>query len=185
MWFALAAIMMLFIAFTSAYIIRQGMSDDWRPLQMPPVLWLTTAMLIGSSITLEIARRMMKRDWVQASSRWLSLTAMLGTAFLIGQLLAWRQLRASGIYMNSNPHSSFFYVLTGAHGLHLFGGVIALYYITLRAWRESKLEGHEVTLAYANGRIVRLTSLAVDLTAVYWHFMDGLWIYLFVLLFVW
>ena len=96
------------------------------------------------------------------------MTTLLGVVFLAGQLIAWRQLAAQGVFINSHPHSSFFYVLTSLHGLHLLGGVIALSYVTVAAFRM---------------RIGLKRRAAVDVTAIYWHFMDGLWIYVFVLLF--
>ena len=173
MWVALASILMLFIALTSAYIVRgipalNGGQDDWVPIEMPPVLWLNTALLLVSSVSIELARRSLGRNDYARFKSWISLTTILGVAFLAGQLIAWRQLAAQGVYINSHPHSSFFYVLTSLHGLHLLGGVVALSYVTLAALRM---------------RIGFKRRNAVDVTAIYWHFMDGLWIYLFVLLF--
>jgi cytochrome c oxidase subunit 3 len=100
----------------------------------------------------------------------LTVTLLLGVVFLAGQLLAWRQLAAQGIFLGTSPHGSFFYLLTGTHGLHLLGGIIALTYVVFGSWRL---------------RYTRRHHIAVDLTALYWHFMDGLWVYLFVLLFLW
>lgn len=174
MWVALAGVTMLFTALTSAYIVRANSSNDWRPIEMPRVLWLSTTLIIASSITFEIARYALKRGQRSLYNRWLLLTVMLGLAFLASQLLAWRQLVAQGIYVASNPHSSFFYVLTGAHGLHLLGGILGLDYLLLRSWRKSFEDQAE------EKRQARLNSVAL-----YWHFMDGLWIYLFLLLFLW
>jgi cytochrome c oxidase subunit 3 len=186
MWVALVAILMFFVAFSSAYIVRQGFSDDWRPIPLPSILWLTTAMLVGSSVTLELARRSLKNGLEGASNRWLTLTTVLGLLFLLGQYLAWRQLSNAGIYISTNPHSSFFYMLTGAHGLHLMGGLIALLYLTLRAWRAPGYPVMEFVDEHRRSRSRTFRKeLAVDLTAVYWHFMDVLWVYLFILLFVW
>jgi cytochrome c oxidase subunit 3 len=175
MWAGLASILMLFVSLTSAYIIRQtkGLGDnvgDWVDLNMPPVLWLNTALLLVSSITVELARRRLKGNDYAGFRRWITLTTLLGAGFLVGQFAAWRDLRAQGIYLRSNPHSSFFYVLTSLHGLHLLGGVIALAYVTLAALRL---------------RIGFKKRVTVNVTALYWHFMDGLWIYLFLLLFFW
>ena len=102
------------------------------------------------------------------------LTVLLGLGFLASQLFAWRELVAQGLYMASNPHSSFFYVLTGAHGLHLLGGILGLDYLLLRSRRKAAEEQAE-----------EKRQAMADSVALYWHFMDGLWIYLFLLLFLW
>ncbi len=173
MWVGLASILMLFIALTSAYIVRGvpalgGGENDWFPIEMPAVLWLNTGVLLLSSVSIELARRALKRDEYGRFKVWISLTTSLGIAFLAGQLIAWRQLAAQGVFINSHPHSSFFYLLTSLHGLHLLGGVVALSFVTVAALRM---------------RIGFKRRTAVDVTALYWHFMDGLWIYLFGLLF--
>jgi cytochrome c oxidase subunit 3 len=173
MWVGLASILMLFIALTSAYIVRgvpalSGGDSDWLPIDMPPVLWLNTGILLVSSVSIELARRALKRNEYSGFRRWISVTTLCGVAFLAGQLIAWRQLAAQGVFINSHPHSSFFYLLTSLHGVHLLGGVIALGYVTVAALRM---------------RIGFKRRTAVDVTTIYWHFMDGLWIYLFGLLF--
>jgi len=171
MWLALAAITMMFMAFTSAYIFRQGFSADWRAIEMPSLLWLNTTVLLVSSFTIELARRSLEQALDIAFKRWLGVTAVLGIAFLAGQVLVWRQLEAKGIYLSTSPHSSFFYMLTAMHGLHLLGGIVALSYVVFNAWQSRFISDKQLAL--------------VDVTALYWHFMDGLWIYLFLLLFVW
>jgi cytochrome c oxidase subunit 3 len=140
------------------------------PLDVPLVLWIDTVILLASSVTIELARRALKRNQYEPFRRWISVTTLLGIGFLAGQIIAWRQLAGQGIYVDSHPHSSFFYLLTSLHGLHLFGGVIAL------AW---------VTIAALRLRIGMRKRTMVEVTALYWHFMDGLWIYLFLLLFFW
>jgi cytochrome c oxidase subunit 3 len=145
---------MLFIALTSAYVVRKGLDPGWHAIQRPGLLWINTVVLLASSLTIERARR------AGAAARWLLVTLLLGLVFLGGQLVVWSQLSAQGVYLSTNPHSSFFYLLTGLHGLHLAGGIAALSYLVFR---------HRPQL--------------VDVTAIYWHFMDGLWVYLFVLLF--
>ncbi|MBI3665189.1 MAG: cytochrome c oxidase subunit 3 [Acidobacteria bacterium] len=162
MWLALGAVVMVFAAFTSAYVVRKGMSLDWQAIRLPSILWLNTAVLLASSATIEKARR--ER---QSCESWLAATSVLGAAFLAGQYVAWQQLRAAGVFLASNPSSSFFYLLTGAHGVHLLGGVLALFYVAGRAWRGAEWPNRQA---------------AVEATALYWHFMDGLWIYLFFLL---
>jgi len=174
MWVALASIAMMFTALSSAYIVRSASSNDWYPLVMPRVLLASTAIILMSSGTLEVARRNLKASMVSGYSRWLLITALLGLAFLVSQLIAWRQLRAQGVYLSSNPHSSFFYLLTAAHAVHLFGGLLALLYLLLR-----------VRTLLVNGGIDVRKKAAADAVSIYWHFMDVLWIYLFLLLFFW
>ncbi|MEK6282674.1 MAG: heme-copper oxidase subunit III [Acidobacteriota bacterium] len=174
MWVALAAILMMFTALTSAYIVRSASSNDWQPLTMPGILLISTALIVLSSGTLETARRKLKESAPGAHKRWLLITVLLGLGFLASQLLAWRQLVRQGIYVSSNPHSSFFYLLTATHGVHLFGGLVALIYLALRT-RSS----NDDRLAVAKGQA------AADAVTLYWHFMDVLWIYLFILLFYW
>jgi cytochrome c oxidase subunit 3 len=174
MWLALAAILMMFTALTSAYIVRAASANDWQPLTMPRVLLLSTALILSSSGTLEAARRNLKGTANPKYKRWLLVTVALGLGFLVSQLLAWRQLVRQGIYVASNPHSSFFYLLTATHGVHLLGGLVALVYLSLRGRVRRENE-----LAVAKGQAT------ADAVALYWHFMDGLWIYLFVLLFYW
>jgi cytochrome c oxidase subunit 3 len=174
MWVGLASILMLFMALTSAYILRQtkGINEyyDWKAIQLPGLLWVTTAVLMASSLSIEIARRALRRNDYKRFNNWILLTTVLGALFLVGQFVAWRQLAAQGIYVNTNPHSSFFYLLTSLHGIHLLGGLIALVYVTVAAFRL---------------RIGFKRRNAVEVTAVYWHFMDVLWIYLLALLYFW
>lgn len=174
MWVGLASIAMMFTALSSAYIVRAASSNDWYPLVMPRVLLASTAIILMSSGTLEFARRQLKASIVSGYSRWLSITALLGLAFLGSQLIAWRQLRAQGVYLSSNPHSSFFYLLTAAHAVHLIGGLLALLYLLFR-----------VRTLLVNGGIDVRRKAAADAVSIYWHFMDVLWIYLFLLLFFW
>jgi cytochrome c oxidase subunit 3 len=175
MWVALASVLMLFTALTSAYIVRASTSNDWRPIATPRLLWLSTALIVLSSFTFEISRRTLKSGNTSVYQRWLLLTVLLGLGFLAAQLMAWRQLVAQGIYLGTNPHGSFFYVLTGAHGLHLLGGILALDYLLLRSRRKNFVEQHGAAKRQA----------VVNAVALYWHFMGGLWIYLFLLLFLW
>ena len=172
MWVGLASILMLFTALSSAYIVRAASSSDWQPLNMPRILLLSTALIVVSSGTLEAARRKLK-DTVSNSHRpWLLVTVALGIGFLVSQLLAWRQLVAQGVYISGNPHSSFFYVLTAAHAVHLLGGLAALGYLSLRHRAPSD-----------NAEAVLKAQAGADAVTLYWHFMDFLWVYLFVLLF--
>ena len=188
---ALSGIVMIFISFTSAYIVRQGLPTldsrtgalvhDWIPVQLPRLLLINTFVLLISSLTMEMARRQAAREatTLQASSgpataggdanriSWLALTVVLGLVFLTGQWMAWRELAASGFYVATSPSSSFVYLLTGMHGLHLFGGVVAL----LFAGAISVLR-----------RPIVSQLIVLDVTGWYWHFMALLWIYIFCLL---
>jgi cytochrome c oxidase subunit 3 len=173
MWAALAAIVMMFTALTSAYIVRAASSNDWQKIPMPRVILLSTLIILVSSFTLERARRKLKSGLQSQYSRWLLVTTALGFCFLVTQYVAWRQLVRQGVYVATNPHSSFFYLLTAAHGVHLLGGLLVMLYLVVRAGRgQTELQ-----------RIKK--EAATDAATLYWHFMDGLWIYLFLLLFYW
>ena len=169
-WVGIAAISMSFAAFTSALIVRQGASSDWRHIAMPSVLYLSTTLLLASSATLEVARRKIAEymGGREASSvapfLWLYLTLSLGLLFVVGQYLAWLQLRSQGLYLATNPNSSFFYVLTALHALHVLGG----------------LGGLVRTMVKLSQATLRRSTLKA--TAYYWHFMGVLWVYLFLLL---
>jgi cytochrome c oxidase subunit 3 len=156
------------MALASAFLVRRGTSGDWIPVHLPTVLWLNTLALIASSFTLERARRLLSRLNLSGFRKLWTVTTGLGALFLIGQLVAWRQLVAQGVFMASNPASSFFYIFTAAHGLHLLGGVGALLYVLVRK--------------FENTRIALPT--AAEIASYYWHFMDGLWVFLLALLYL-
>jgi len=164
---ALGAITMLFAAFTSAYIVRSG-GADWVGIEIPSVVWLSTAFIALSSGALEVGRRAFAAGDLAGFRRWSAVTAALGASFLVGQFLSWEALDRAGLYLQSTPKSSFFFVLTGVHAAHLFAGVVALL----------ALFG-----AAALGRLSPGGSDAPTLTAIYWHFVGGLWLYLLVVLF--
>lgn len=166
-WLLVGAVGILFGAFTIAYLSRRH-AADWSVGPVPLMLWINTAVLLMSSVAME---------WTRASARWDSLdevktalasTTALGITFLVGQVIAWRQLVAVGIYMTTNPHSAFFYLFTGTHALHLVGGVGGLIYAL---WKVRQSADAETATAI------------VGPVATYWHFVDGLWLYLFILLF--
>ncbi len=189
----LAPIVMLFVAFTSAYLIRQNTGqwdphssayiNDWVPVRLPMLLLgVNTLILLLSSVSMELARRQVMRESLLAplanipgiktdevtSFPWLSVTAILGIAFLAGQYLAWQALAARGFYLASGPSSQFVYILTGAHAVHLLGGVIALLFALRAAWSHQPIPSRRI---------------AVDISAWYWHFMGVLWVYIFALLY--
>lgn len=163
-WVGIAAISMSFIAFTSALIVRKGGAPDWRHLTLPPILYWNTLVLIASSFTLETARRQigafMTGAKAEKSAFWLHATLGLGLLFVAGQYVAWLQLRAQGLYLATSPNSSFFYVFTVIHALHVLGGLAGLIYVIRR---------------FHKG-ILRKSTLAA--ASHYWHFMDVLWVYL-------
>jgi cytochrome c oxidase subunit 3 len=166
----LAASLMVFAAFTSAFVVRRGLSDDWTSMPKPPILWANTVVLLASSIVLDFARRALKNRDRSKFNLWWSVATGLGILFLIGQAWAWRVLRDAGVFIATNPASSFFYVLTASHAFHLLGGVAALVYVDVQALR--------LQLGPAK-------RTAIDVSAIFWHFLDGLWVYLMVLFYVW
>jgi cytochrome c oxidase subunit 3 len=174
MWVGLASVAMMFTSLSSAYIVRSASSNDWVSLPMPKVLLASTALILGSSVTIEIARRKLKAALEKPYTKWLFVTVLLGVGFVVAQIFAWRQLARQGIYVASNPHSSFFYLLTGAHAVHLFGGLLGLSFLWLRSRRQ-----------VVETALVAKRKAATDAVTIYWHFMDALWIYLFLLLFLW
>jgi cytochrome c oxidase subunit III len=169
-WVVLFAITMTFAAFSSALIVRKGSSLDWRHFTLPSILYFTTILLLASSVTLEVARRRVAvfmgglKSEVESPARWLYVTLLLGLLFVAGQYVAWLQLSAQGVFLATNPSSSFFYVLTAAHALHVLGGLGGIIYV-IRKLSKS---------------VLRRSTL--DATARYWHFMDVLWLYLLLLL---
>jgi cytochrome c oxidase subunit 3 len=169
-WVGVAAITMSFVALTSAMIVRQGAALDWRHLAVPPILYFNTLVLLASSISLEVSRRRIAvymgglRSQVTYPARWLYVTLLLGILFVAGQYAGWRQLTAQGLYLATNPSSSFFYVLTAAHALHVLGG----------------LGGLVAAIRKLSRGVLRRSTL--DVTSYYWHFMDVLWLYLLLLL---
>ena len=167
----MASIAMLFTSLSSAYIVRSGVVYDWFPMAVPRVLFGSTALLLLGSVSIEIARRKLKQDLATSYGRYLSLTLVLGLGFLVSQLFAWRQLARQGIYISTHPHSSFFYLLTGVHGVHVAGGLLGLGFLWLRSRRYAEDPARRQGMA--------------DAVSIYWHFMFALWIYLFLLLFLW
>ena len=184
-------IVMIFVSFSSAYIVRQGLPTfdsrtnslvhDWIPVRLPRLLLVNTGVLLISSITIALARRQAARraaltqvatiSGVSIRSdekiSWLALTVVLGLTFLIGQGMAWRELAASGFYISATPSSSFVFLLTGMHGVHLLGGVIALLIAGLASLLRRSAQSQLIWL---------------DVTGWYWHFMAVLWVYILILL---
>jgi cytochrome c oxidase subunit 3 len=162
----LATAGMLFAGFASAYLVRRE-GTDWVREPLPAILIFSTTILLISSATLEVSRSALRRGESTAALLWAAATALLGLAFLAGQLDAWKQLAAQGVYLPSGPYSSFFYVLTAVHGVHLGGGIIALAYLLWRIWRSEPGRG---VMDVFKG------------CATYWHFVGGVWLLLYLLL---
>ena len=168
----LAASTMVFAALTSAFVVRRGLAsmDDWVSIHKPPVLIVNTVVLLLSSVLLDISRRALKAGDRGKFNLWWSAATVLGVLFLAGQSFAWFQLLQAGVFISSNPFSSFFYVFTAVHAVHLLGGVAALLYVDVQALRL---------------RLGPAKRTAIDVSAIFWHFLDGLWVYLMVLFYVW
>jgi cytochrome c oxidase subunit 3 len=160
------------MAFISALYVRQGSSANWTHIVLPRILYFNTLALLVSSATLEMSRRAlaaapeMNSGAVRRGLSWLTATLALGLLFVAGQYEAWRQLAAQGLYLATNANSSFYYVLTAMHGLHLLAGIAALLFVMSRLW-------------FADDRFRRST---FEATAIYWHFMGILWLYLLLVL---
>jgi cytochrome c oxidase subunit 3 len=175
MRFLLVSISMLFVTIGFAYHERAQTAAHWQHIQIPQLLWISTALILASTWTLELARGAFERKNSLKYARWLELTAVIGAAFLVSQVFALRELATHGFHLRGNPHSSLFYVLTGAHGLHLLGGILALVFLLVKASRRP-----EVVLFDFRRQRNRAAA-----TALYWHFLAGIWLCLFVALLFW
>ncbi len=158
----LGTVSMLFLGFTSALLLRRA-SFDWQPLAAPSLLWLSTALLLLSSVALAVARARERRGLARGALAAAAVSGALAIGFVGAQLGAWRQLARAGVFLASNPSSSFFFVLTGAHALHVLGAIgwFPRAFSRLRAGRPD----------------------ALRLYGIYWHYLGGLWLYLVVLMF--
>lgn len=189
---AVASISMLFLAFSTLFLARRtaGRFDpisgrfitDWIPIALPSkILLVNTGILLLSCLTIEIARRAAALETIlvpatalpgikripERSITWVRLTCVLAILFLAGQLLAWSMMRAAGNFLDSGPASSFVFLVTAAHGIHLIGGVIVLLYAGFNGRQRRSFESRRIT---------------IDVTAWYWHFMGLLWLYLLALI---
>ncbi|HEY6118599.1 MAG TPA: cytochrome c oxidase subunit 3 [Pyrinomonadaceae bacterium] len=171
MWVVLAAILMMFAALSLTFLFLSA-GHNWQPVLMPRMFYLSTAIILASSYALERAKRSLRLGQQLHSFRWAGMTLLLGVIFLSCQLLGWRELRAQGLYFSGQPHSSFFYFFTGVHGVHLLGGIAALVYLLTRMRRK---------LAPLSEK----TEVTAQVVSIYWHTMDGVWLWLFTLLLIW
>ena len=166
LWMFMVSIVMIFASLTSAYIVRQA-EGNWLTFNLPILLWYSTIILLLSSVTAQLAYRAAKKDNIVSLRIMLGLTLVLGVGFLISQLYTWGALIDNNIYFVGNPSGSFLYVLMGVHGFHLISGLIYLLIMLVRAYT---YKVHSKNL------------LHLSLSVTYWHFLDGLWLYLFVFL---
>jgi cytochrome c oxidase subunit 3 len=162
----MVAILMFFMGLAAAFLVLRTTSGKWIAFTVPALLWVNTTVLLASSATLEMARkRLAAADEAGFRKMW-TITSVLGMAFVLGQVIAWRELVAAGVYGSSSLAAAFFYVFTAAHAVHLFGGICALLYVGYRQFRHSELT----------------RAAAAEVASYYWHFMDGLWVFLLALL---
>jgi len=166
MWLFIASVTMLFASLTSAYIVRQA-EGNWLYFELPALLYWSCGIIVLSSVSMQMAYWAAKKDLLERVKSLVSVTAFLGVAFLICQLLAWGQLVENSVYLVGNPSGSFLYILTGLHGLHLVSAIVYLFILLVAAYR---FKVHSRSLAQ------------IEMCATYWHFLGGLWLYLFIFL---
>jgi cytochrome c oxidase subunit III len=166
LWLFIASATMIFAALTSAYIVRQS-DGNWLVFDLPSSFWITSAIILISSGTMHWAYLAAKRDDLEATKIAISITTVLGLVFLVGQFIAWGDLVKRNVYFVGNPSGSFVYVISGLHGLHIISGVIFLLVVLTATFR---YRVHSKNLAQ------------MEMCATYWHFLDALWLYLFVFL---
>ncbi|RXK51024.1 cytochrome c oxidase subunit 3 [Aquirufa rosea] len=166
MWLFIVSIIMLFAAFTSAYLVRKA-EGNWVEFQLPNLFWVSTVVLLLSSASMHFALLAAKKDQFNALRISISITFVLGLLFLILQYFGWVQLVEMNVYFVGNPSGSFVYVLSGLHGLHLISGLIVLIVALIAAF-QMKINAKALT--------------QIKICSTYWHFLDALWIYLFLFL---
>lgn len=173
--FLLVVVLMTFGGLIAAYIViaTNGVAE-WQPFALPIQVWISTAIIIASSVTYHLGKLSVERQRQPSAKKWLVVTTVLGAAFISSQLLSWLALVNRGLYMQSNPYAGFFYIMTAVHAVHVLGGIAALGAILLRVWHPTENPNN----------IARRKTLA-QVVGWYWHFMGGLWIVLFVLLGFW
>lgn len=167
----LAFVTVTFSALALVFVLRSRVPMNWRHIILPPILWFDTVVLIGSSITYEIGHRRLVENNQRAFYRWIGITTALGALFLLGQVAAWWQILASGQLVENNPHSTFFFLFSGMHGIHIIVGLAGLGALLYR------------TREPASGpRWQMNTRVLANAVALFWHYLDGLWVVLFALL---
>jgi cytochrome c oxidase subunit 3 len=166
LWLFIVSACMVFASLTSAYIVRQA-EGNWLVFELPTLFWITTAIILVSSVTMHWAYMSAKKDNLEMTKVAITLTTLLGLAFMVGQALAWRDLVADNVYFVGNPSGSFVYVLSGLHVLHIVGGVVFLLIVLVAVFR---YQVHSKSLNL------------IEMCTTFWHFLDALWLYLFVFL---
>ncbi len=175
MWFLLLVVAMTFGGLTGAYIlISSNGVMEWRPFALPFQVWVSTFLILASSVTYKISQQALNIDNQEKAKRWLLATAVFGGMFISSQILAWFELVRRGVYIQSNPYAGFFYILTAVHALHVIGGITALGYIILRSWQKTS----------SFDELEKRKEIS-SVVGWYWHFMDGLWVFLLLLLGFW
>lgn len=174
-WFVLLVVVMTFGGLIGAYIvIATNGAVEWAPFNLPIQVWISTFVILASSVTYEFFRHAVEERSLDRARKYLIATAVLGAVFIASQLIAWIELVNRGLYMRGNPYAGFFYILTGAHAIHVIGGMIAIGSVLRRSWYAAVNDAEHIyrlNLAKAVGW--------------YWHLMGGLWIVLFLLLGFW
>ncbi|MEX2336109.1 MAG: cytochrome c oxidase subunit 3 [Fulvivirga sp.] len=166
LWLFMITVVMIFAALTSGYIVRQS-EGNWVVFELPMELWITTGIIVLSSITMHWALLEAKKDNLEMVKIAISITTALGLLFLVGQFYVWGVLVEHNIFFVGNPSGSFLYVLSGLHGFHIISGVIFLMIVLFATF---KYKVHSKNL------------LKIQMCASHWHFLDALWIYLFIFL---
>jgi cytochrome c oxidase subunit 3 len=166
LWLFIVTVVMIFASLTSAYIVRQA-EGNWLEFDLPNIFWYNSAIIITSSFTLHFAYMAAKKDELKKLRTGMVLTSTLGVAFLIGQWYSWVALVDRDVYFVGNPAGSFLYVFTGLHALHLISGVIFLIIVLISSFRY-KVHSRNIN--------------AMEMCVTYWHFLGGLWLYLFMFL---
>lgn len=166
MWLFIVSILMLFAAFTSAYLVRKA-EGNWVEFQLPDLFYYSTGILMLSSLSMHLALNYAKKDQFNALKTSISITFVLGMVFLIMQFYGWKQLVEMNVYFVGNPSGSFVYVLSGIHGLHLVSGLVVLLFALIAAF-QFKINAKALT--------------QIKICTTYWHFLDLLWVYLFLFL---
>ena len=166
MWIFVASVGMLFASLTSAYIVRQA-EGNWLYFNLPDLLYWTSGVIIVSSVTMQMAYYAAKKDMLERVKLLVLITMILGVVFLVGQLYAWKELVSDSVYFVGNPSGSFLYVLTGLHGLHIVSAIIYLVIVLVSAYR-FKIHSRSLSM--------------MEMCTTYWHFLGGLWLYLFIFL---
>ncbi len=164
LWVALGSIIMMFAGLTSAYIVKKA-QPEWTTLQIPTVFYYSTVVIIISSLTIQMALKAFKERNMGLYRTLITLTALLGSAFIVMQIIGFQKLWNSGIDFRGSGGGQFLYIIFGLHGLHVLGGVIALLLMFFKAF---------------SSRIRNYNAVSVELVSTYWHFVDLLWVYLFV-----